>query len=56
MNRMLLKLGLGRAGWVHTTLTPIHDKHESRFGMLDFFLLATLIATVTALARLLIAH
>jgi len=45
-----------RGGWLRTTLCPINDKHESRFGFADILMLAALVCTMIAVARVLIAH
>jgi hypothetical protein len=50
------KLQTERGGWLRTTLCPVKDKHESRFGFADVLMFTALVCTTIAIARVLIAH
>ncbi len=54
--RATIKLHPGRGGWIHTTIAPIQDKHEARFGVMDMTMLVVLTLGLVAIARFLIAH
>lgn len=56
MKRAAFKLHPARGGWIRTTLAPINDKHEARFGVIDTFMFMGLVAIVITVARLIIAH
>jgi hypothetical protein len=43
-------------GWIRTTLAPVNDKHEARFGVIDVVMFLALILGTVGIARLLIAH
>ncbi len=51
-----IKLHPGRGGWIHTSIAPIQDKHEARFGVMDVAMFVGLVLGVVAIARFLIAH
>jgi hypothetical protein len=46
----------GKGGWVQTTISPIHDKREARFGAMDIVMFIALIAVTIGVARFLLAH
>ncbi len=54
--RASIKLHPGRGGWIHTTIAPIQDKREARFGLMDIAMFVSLTIGLVAIARLLIAH
>jgi hypothetical protein len=56
MKRATFKLATGRGGWIRTTIAPLNDKREARFGAWDAFMFFTLIGAVVAVARLFIAR
>jgi hypothetical protein len=56
MKRAAFKAHPGTGGWIRTTIAPISDKHEARFGVLDAVMLFALIGLVVGIARALIAH
>jgi len=45
-----------RNGFIRTTISPVHDDHEARFGWCDILMLVALIVGVVAVARVLLAH
>jgi hypothetical protein len=56
MKRAAFKLHPARGGWIRTTLAPINDKREARFGIIDTFMFMGLVAIVITVARLILAH
>ena len=56
MKRAVFKLDHGRGGWIHTTIAPVNDRHEARFGKIDAVIFGALVFAVVAVARLLLAH
>ena len=56
MKRAVIRLDHGRGGWIHTTIAPINDKHEARFGKIDVVMFGALVLAMVAVARLLLAH
>ena len=56
MKRPAFKLDSCKRGWIRTTIAPLNDKVESRFGVVDVCLFSGLVVAVAAIARVLIAH
>jgi hypothetical protein len=56
MKRASFKLNPVKGGWIRTTLAPINDKREARFGVIDTFMFMGLVAIVITVARLILAH
>jgi hypothetical protein len=56
MKRATFKLVPAKGGWIRTTLSPINDKHEARFGFMDLTMFLALTIGTVALARVLLAH
>ncbi len=56
MKRAAFKLDTGKGGWIRTTLAPLNDKHEARFGAVDMVMFLGLVGMVVAVARVLIAR
>jgi len=56
MKRVAIKLHSCKGGWIRTTIAPLNNKAESRFGMVDICLFSGLVVTVVAIARVLLAH
>lgn len=56
MKRAAFKLASGKGGWIRTTIAPLNDKREARFGMMDAVMFCTLVSVVVAIARVLIAR
>ena len=56
MKRAAFKLHPAKGGWIRTTLAPMNDKREARFGAIDMFMFFALVAVVVAVARVLIAR
>lgn len=56
MKRAILRLDTGKGGWIHTSIAPVNDKHEARFGMVDVLMLASLVFGTVAFARVLLAN
>lgn len=56
MKRATFKLDTCRGGWIRTTIAPLNDKREGRFGAVDAVMFFTLVGAVVAVARLLIAR
>ena len=43
-------------GWIRTTLSPLNEKHDPNFGLMDVIMFAALVFGVAAVARLFLAH
>ena len=56
MKRATFKARPGKGGWIHTTISPIHDKHEARFGAMDILMFIALVAVTIGVARFFLAH
>jgi hypothetical protein len=56
MKRADFKVLPDKGGWIHTTLSPINDKHSGSFGIGDVIMLSALVFGVIMVARLFIAH
>ena len=56
MKRATLKVHSAHGGWIRTTIAPVNDKHEARFGVVDVVMFLGLVAIVVGIARVLIAH
>ena len=56
MKRADFKVLPGKGGWIHTTLSPVNEKHSSSFGFGDVVMLSALVLGVIMVARLFIAH
>lgn len=56
MKRATFKLAPGKGGWIRTTIAPLNDKREARFGVMDVLMFFTLVTVVVAIARVLIAR
>ena len=56
VKRAAFKLDTGKGGWIRTTLAPLNDKRQARFGAVDMFMFLALVTTVVAVARVLIAR
>jgi hypothetical protein len=56
MKRAAFKLHPTKGGWIRTTIAPINDKREARFGVLDILMFMALVAATIAIARLILAH
>ncbi len=56
MKRAAFKLAPSKGGWIRTTIAPLNDKREARFGLMDALMFCTLVSVVVAVARVLIAR
>jgi hypothetical protein len=56
MKRAAFKLDASKRGWIRTTIAPLNDKAECKFGMVDICLLSGVVVAVVAIARVLLAH
>jgi len=56
MKRGTFKLQSVRGGWIRTTLAPLNDKREARFGVVDAVMFTAVIAFVIGAARIFLAH
>jgi hypothetical protein len=56
MKRATFKLQSVRGGWIRTTLAPLNDKHEAKFGVVDAVMFTVVIAFVIGVARIFLAH
>ena len=56
MKRAAFKLAPCKGGWIRTTIAPLNDKHEARFGAADAVMLLALVTAIVAVARILIAR
>jgi len=56
MKRAAFKLQPSKGGWIRTTLAPVNDKTEARFGIVDTLMLMALVAAVIIIARFVLAH
>ncbi len=56
MKRAVFKLHPVKGGWLRTTLAPLNDKNQTRFGPMDMFMFCALVTVVVAVARVLIAR
>ena len=56
MRRAGFKLNPCKGGWIRTTLCPLNDRRDTRFGTMDFCMFFALVAVVVAIARVLIAR
>ncbi len=45
-----------KGGFIRTTLAPINDKRDGRFGFLDLVMFLALVIGSVAVARVLLAH
>ena len=56
MKRGTFKLQSVRGGWIRTTLAPLNDKREAKFGVVDAVMFTAVIAFVIGVARIFLAH
>jgi hypothetical protein len=56
VKKAVTKSGRNKAGFIRTTLAPVNDDHETRFGLVDVLLIVALIGGTVAMARWLLAH
>jgi hypothetical protein len=56
MKRATFKLDPCKGGWIRTTIAPLNDKREGRFGMMDIMMFFALVTVIVAVARVLIAR
>ncbi|HWW01914.1 MAG TPA: hypothetical protein VNZ64_19600 [Candidatus Acidoferrum sp.] len=56
MKRAAFKLAPCKGGWIRTTIAPLNDKREARFGTVDVVMFSMLVTAIVAVARLLIAR
>lgn len=56
MKRAAFKLDPCKGGWIRTTIAPLNDKREGKFGTVDVVMFFTLVTAVVAVARVLIAR
>jgi len=54
MKRASFQLHTDR-GWLRTTLAPVNDRRETRFGIVDILMLLALVLGTMGIARILIA-
>ena len=50
------KLTPARGGWIRNTISPVHDKTEAKFGLIDIVVLISLVVGTVAVARVFLAH
>ena len=51
-----IKGARSKAGFMRSTVSPVHDDHETRFGLIDVLLIVALIGGTVTMARWLLAH
>ncbi len=56
MKRVGFRVHPDSRGWLRTSIVPVNDKHEARFGTGDVLMFAAVVFGMIAVARLLIAH
>ncbi len=56
MKRAAFKVHPDARGWLRTSIVPVNDKHEARFGAGDILMFAAIVVGMITMARLLIAH
>ncbi len=56
MKRAIFKLDATKGGWIRTTIAPLNDTTECRFGIMDTVMFCSLMVSVVLVARLLLAH
>ena len=56
MKKAAFRLTAGTKGFIHTTLAPIQDRIEPKFGWSELITLTALIVGGLALARVMLAH
>jgi uncharacterized ion transporter superfamily protein YfcC len=56
VKKAVTKVGRGKAGFIRNTIAPVHDDHDTRFGLVDVMMIVALIGGTVAIARLLLAH
>src|SRR5207237_4302917 len=56
VKKVVFRAQPGRDGFIRSTLTPLQQKQQTRFGWWDMVTLAALIVGALALARVLMAH
>jgi len=56
MKRAAFKLDTTKGGWIRTTIAPLNDVSECRFGIMDTVMFCGLMISVVFVARILLAH
>jgi len=56
MKRASYRVHHGRGGWIRTTLSPINNKREGRFGAIDILMFVALVVLTIGAARFFLAH
>jgi hypothetical protein len=56
MKRSAFKVQPAKGGWIRTTIAPINDRREARFGVSDVVMFGALVLGMVAVARILLAH
>ena len=56
MKKAVTKGGRSKAGFIRSTISPVHDDHDSRFGLVDVMMIVALIGGTIAIARFFLAH
>ena len=56
MKRAAFKLDPSKGGWIRTTIAPLNDHHESKFGLFDAVMFFAVVTAVVGVARVLLAH
>ena len=56
VKKAVTKGGRSKAGFIRSTISPVHDDHDSRFGLVDVMMIVALIGGTIAIARFFLAH
>lgn len=56
MKRAAYKLAPDRGGWLRTTLAPINDKDDIRFGGIDIVMFFCFVTATVVVARFFLAN
>jgi hypothetical protein len=56
VKKAAFRIAAGHRGFIQTTLAPVQDRTETKFGLGDVLTLAALVIGGLALARLVLAH
>jgi len=56
VKKAVTKGGRSKAGFIRSTVAPVHDDHDTRFGLVDVMMIVALIGGTVAIARFFLAH